>query len=82
MPKCAVSDGKVKIESGSPEFLALKITNGLLNYDEEMKKLDVEKQEQVEEARKRLEQAGYIQGYKLTEKGKTALDFLTECSLY
>jgi hypothetical protein len=81
MSSCAVGDKGVKIQVGSPEYLALKLSSGLLNYDEEIKKLDIERQAEVEEARKKLVQAGYLDGFKVTPKGEKALQFLEECRI-
>jgi len=78
---CTVGDGKASIRVGSPEWLALKLSSGMLNYEEELKKLDIEKQEAVDVARKKLVGAGYIQGHKLTEKGEKALAYLEECKI-
>jgi len=81
MSSCVVGDKGVKIQVGSPEYLALKLSSGLLNYDEEVKKLDIERQAEVEEARKKLVQAGYLDGFKVTPKGEKALQFLEECKI-
>ena len=81
MSSCVVGDKGVKIQVGSPEYLALKLSSGLLNYDEEIKKLDIERQAEVEEARKKLVQAGYLDGFKVTPKGEKALQFLEECKI-
>jgi len=78
---CSVTGGGVKVATGTPEYLALKICQGMLQYEEEVKKLDIEKQLQVEEAKKKLEGAGFIQGHKLTQKGELALQYLDECKM-
>jgi len=61
--------------------MALKLSTGLLNFDEELSKFDLEKQEQIQEARTKMIVAGFIDGYKLTEKGQKALAYLTECEI-
>jgi len=78
---CSCSDGKASIRHGSPEYLALKLSNGMLDFQAELAKLDIEKQELVEKARKKLADAGFIQGYKLTPKGEKAYAFLEECRI-
>jgi len=78
---CSVTDGKCSIRAGSPEFTALKACSGMLNYQDEVQKLDLERQEQVEAARKKLNEANYVEGYKITPKGERALNFLEECKI-
>lgn len=79
--RCRVSDGKCTIENGSPEHLALTMCGGILNYDEEFQKFDLEKQGEIEKARQKLRGAGYVDGYKVTPKGEKALEFITECKV-
>jgi hypothetical protein len=81
MSQCEVGNGNIKVKLKSAEYLALKLSDGILNYDEELKKFDVEKQAEIETAKKRLELAGFIDGFKLTEKGKKALEYLEECKI-
>lgn len=81
MSSCAVGDGKCRIQHGSAEYLALKMSAGILNYDEELKKMDLDRQTEVEDARKKLHDSGYVDGYKITPKGEKALSFLDECKI-
>jgi hypothetical protein len=78
---CSVTGGGVRVATGTPEYLALKLCQGMLQYEDELKKLDIEKQLQVQEAKKKLESAGFVQGYKLTQKGEVALQYLEECKM-